>query len=112
MAEIESREDGIAVRLKREEAAALAALAEIGLDADDALARIRHTATAERALRELRNLRGSLALTRPEAAALVAVADTALALVGSPRASFAASFEGVNLAAARRGHDQLKGALR
>jgi hypothetical protein len=112
MAEIESRDDGIAVKLKRDEAAALAALAEIGLDADDALARIRHTATAERALRELRNARGTLTLTRPEAAALIAVADTALSLVSSQRGSFLVSFEGVDIAAAHRGHDQLKGALR
>ncbi len=47
MAEIESREDGISLPTKRPEAAALAAIAEIGLVADDTLARIRNTATAE-----------------------------------------------------------------
>ena len=50
---IESRDDGITVTLKRPEAAALAAVAEIGLDAEEALARIRNTSTAEHALNEL-----------------------------------------------------------
>jgi hypothetical protein len=112
MAEIESRDDGITVSMKRAEAAALAAVAEIGLDADDALARIRNTATAERALRELRASRGAVTLRRPEAAALVAITDTALALAGAPRGSFLASFTDIDLAAARRGHDHLTGALR
>ena len=80
MAEIESRDDGISVTIKRAEATALADVVEIGLDIDDALARIRRTATAERALRELRASRGSLSLRRPEAAALVAIAETAFAL--------------------------------
>ena len=75
MAEIESREE-ISVSMKREEAEALASVAEIGLDADDALARIRNTATAERALNALRASHGSLSLRRPEAAALIAVAET------------------------------------
>jgi hypothetical protein len=86
MAEIESRDDGVIVPMKRPEAAALAAVAETGLDADDALARIRNTATAERALNALRASRGSLSLRRPEAAALIAVAETGFALASAPRA--------------------------
>jgi hypothetical protein len=112
MAEIESRDDGITAALKHSEAAALADVAEIGLDVDDALARIRRTATAERALRELRASRGSLSLRRPEAAALAAIAETAFALAESPRGRFRASFEEVDLAAARRGLDSLRGAMR
>jgi hypothetical protein len=112
MAEIESRDDGIAVTLKRPEAAALAAVAEIGLDAEDALARIRNLSTAERALNELRASRGALTLRRPEAAALATVAETALALSASPRGRFLAAFDGLDLAAARRGLDELRGAMR
>lgn len=112
MAEIESRDDGVTVSMKRPEAAALAAVAEIGLDADDALARIRNTNTAERAVRDLRSYRGTLSLRRPEAAALAAVAETALTLAGSPAGLFAPLFETVDLDAARRGLDQLRGAMR
>ncbi len=112
MAEIESRYDGVSVPIKGPEAVALAAVAETGLDADDALARIRNTATAERALNALRASRGSLSLRRPEAAALIAVAETGLALAGSPRGRFALLFEATDLDAARRGLDELRGALR
>jgi hypothetical protein len=112
MAEIESCDDGIIVSLKRAEAAALAEVAEIGLDDEQAHARICSTATAERALRQLRGSRGSVALFRPEAAALATVAESGLALTASPRGRFAPLFEDVDLAAARLGFDQLKGAMR
>ena len=112
MAEIESRDDGVIVPIKRPEAAALAAVAEIGLDADDALARIRNTATAERALNGLRASRGSLSVRRPEAAALIAVAETGLALAGSPGGRFRLLYEAIDVDAARRGLDELRGALR
>lgn len=112
MAEIESRDDGVVVPIKRPVAAALAAVTEIGLDADDALARVRNTTTAERALNALRASRGSLSLRRPEAAALAAVTETGLALFGSPRGRFALLFEAIDLEAARRGLDDLRGALR
>src|SRR5579862_2052937 len=113
MADLESRDDGISVALKGAEAAALARVAEIGLDADDALARIRNPSTAERAVRDLRSLRsGTLSLRRPEAAALAAVAETALTLAASPAGLFAPAFEGIDLDAARRGLDQLRGAMR
>jgi hypothetical protein len=109
---IESRDDGINVTLKRPEASALAAVAEIGLDAEEVLGRIRNTATAEHALNELRAARGALVLKRPEAAALAAVAETALALSNSPRGRLGAAFDGIDLAAARRGLDELRGAMR
>ncbi len=109
---LESRDDGISVSMKRTEAAALAAVAEIGLDAEDAKGRIRRTVTAEHAVIELRRSRGQLALTRPEAAALIAVSEGGLALAGSPRRLFAPVFEAVDLAAAQRGLDQLRGAMR
>ena len=112
MAEIESRDDGVIVPIERVETAALAAVAEIGLDADDALARVRNTTTAERALNALRASRGSMSLRRPEAAALTAVAETGLALDGSPRGRFALPFEAIDPDAARRGLDDLRGALR
>ena len=51
-------------------------------------------------------------LKRPEAAALAAVTETALALSISPRGRFLASFDGIDLAAARRGLDELRGAMR
>lgn len=112
MAELENRDDGIVVSLKRDEAAALAEVAEIGLDDEEAHARICSTATTERALRQLRGSRGSVALFRPEAAALATVAESGLALTASPRGRFASLFEDVDLAAARLGLDQLKCAMR
>lgn len=112
MPELESRDDGIICSLKRPDSAALAALAEIGLDAEEAQGRIRRTVTAEHALTELRRARGELALRRPEAAALVAVAEAGLQLQASLRGTFAPLFEAIDLDAARRALDQLKGALR
>lgn len=110
MPEIESRADGITVQMKRPEAAALADLAEIGLDVETALARIVKTGTAERAIAALRKSRGSLALTRPEAAALVTVTETAQSLAA--RSRFAALFINVDQLAAQRALDLLKGAMR
>ena len=112
IAAIESRDDGVIVNMARTESLALAAVAEIGLDAEDAKGSIRRTVTAERAVLELRRSRGRLAVTRPEAAALTAVAEGGLALATSPRRLFAPLFEAVDMAAARRGLDQLRGALR
>jgi len=112
MAEIESRDDGITVDMKRQEAAALATVALIGLDIEEALARIQNTAAAERALVRVRASRGALSLRRPEAAALATIVETALALSGSPRGVFRPFFRAIDMAAARRGLDQLKGALR
>jgi hypothetical protein len=112
MPETENRDDGIIVSLKRDEAAALVEVAEIGLDDEEAHARIHSTVTTERALRQLRGSRGSVALFRPEAAALATVVESGLALTASPRGRFAPLFEDVDLAAARLGLDQLKGAMR
>ena len=53
-----------------------------------------------------------LALRRPEAAALIALAETGLALANAPRGRFWLLFEAVDLDAARRGLDELRGALR
>jgi hypothetical protein len=73
---------------------------------------ITHTATAEGALNDLRGLKGrgelSLALRRPQAAALIAVAETGLAVTRAVDDLAA----GADVDAAQRGLDQLKGALR
>jgi hypothetical protein len=112
MTQIESRDDGISVTLKGAEASALAAVAEIGLDADEALGRILVTATAESALRELRASRGSLELQRAAASTLIAIAERGLRLAGSPRSLFRPLFDGIDLAAAQRGLDQVTSAMR
>ena len=112
MAEIESRDDGIAVTMKRAEAAALAAIAEIGLDADDALPDRRHTATAERALRELRASRWRRYAATAGGRGAHRRRGHSVSPSQLPRGSFLASFQGVDIAAANWGYDQLKGALR
>jgi hypothetical protein len=76
-ADLESRADGITASLKQGEATALAAIAEIGLDAEEAQNRIRATATPS---------------------------------VRSRR--FGPTFEGIDIDAARRGLNGLKGAMR
>ena len=68
---IESRDDGISVTMRRDEAEALAGVAQTGLAVSDALRLITNTAKAERALNQLRGARGrddvTIALRCPEA---------------------------------------------
>ena len=83
MAEIESREE-ISVSMKRDEAEALAHVAQTGLSASEALKLITNSGAADRALNALRGARGRSeatgALKRPEGAALVAISEVELAV--------------------------------
>ena len=78
MAEIESREE-ISVSIKRDEAEALAHVAQTGLSASEALKLITNSGAADRALNGLRGARGRSevtgALKQPEGAALVAISE-------------------------------------
>jgi hypothetical protein len=70
MAEIESHEGGISVSMKRDEAEALAHVAQTRLSASEALKLITNSGAADRALNVLRGVRGrsevTVALKRPE----------------------------------------------
>jgi hypothetical protein len=110
--ELESREDGIPFPVKRREADALAAVAEIGLDADHALGRVAAPLTAEQAISSLRSTRGSVSLARPAASVLGTFAERGFSLAASPRGRFRALFGAIDLEAAHRCLNDLTGAMR